>query len=103
MIFLLFAIAMGQAGVDVRVSGVRHLTAPLAYFNPSLNMKGVIQPSSGNRLDIVEIALGATPIEADVAGFMLVSDGGLMYSPVGIGGGANLLFPIARLPIGQEV
>src|SRR5207237_5732010 len=71
--------------------------------NPAIHLKGVIAPTSGNRLQIVEIALGATPIYADLATFRLVSVAGEEFAPIAVGGRPDTLFPIARLPLEQEV
>ena len=100
---VLVALAVVQALADVSVATVTHLAGPLAYANPSLNVKGTVSPAPGNRLDIVVIVLGATPVDAEVAAFTLVTASGVAYAPIGVGGGANLIFPLDRLPIGQEV
>ena len=96
------ALAIVQ-GLEVSVTTVTHLTEPLAYANPSLNLKGTVSPAPGRRLDIVVLALGATPVEAEVGAFALLAAGGLAYAPIGVGGGADLMFPLDRLPIGREV
>ncbi len=100
---LLVALAVVQALADIRLTAVTHLTEPLAYANPSLNLKGTVSPAPGRRLDIVVLALGATPMEAEVGVFALLAAGGLTYAPIGVGGGAHLMFPLDRLPIGREV
>ena len=100
---LLVALAVVQALADIAIATVTHLTEPLAYANPSLNVKGTVSPAPGHRLDIVVLSLGATPVEAEVGDFMLFAADGLSYTPVGVGGGAHLIFPLDRLRIGQEV
>ena len=100
---VLVALAVVQVLADVSVATVTRLTEPLAYANPSLNVKGTVGPAPGHRLDIVVIALGATPVEAEVGAFTLLASGGFAYAPIGVGGGVNLIFPLARLPIGREV
>ena len=61
-----------------------------------------MRPAIGNRLHIVTIALGDEPIEAEVRRFVLVTASG-NYEPIGAGGGADLIVPLDRLPIGREV
>jgi hypothetical protein len=100
---VLVALAVVQALAGVRVATVTHLTEPYAYANPSLNLTGTIIPAPGHRLDIVVLALGATPVDAEVGGFVLLAVDGRSYAPIGVGGGAHLIFPLDRLPIGQEV
>jgi hypothetical protein len=100
---VLVALAVAQALAGVRVATVTHLTEPLAYANPSLDVKGAVGPAPGHRLDIVVIALGATPLEAEVGAFTLLADGGVGFAPIGVGGGVNLIVPLDRLPIGREV
>jgi hypothetical protein len=95
-----FAIAQG---LDVRVTTVTHVTEPLAYANPSLNVKGTVSPAPGHRLEIVVLALGAAPLDAEVGGFALLDATGIAYTPIGVGGGSHLIFPLDRLPIGKEV
>jgi len=100
---LLVALAVVQALADIRVAAVTHLTEPLAFANPSLNVKGTVTPASGQRLDIVVLSVGETPAEAEVGAFALLAANGLAYAPIGVGGGAHLILPLDRLPIGQEV
>ena len=100
---LLVALIVAQALADVSIATVTHLTEPLAYANPSLNVKGTVSPAPGHRLDIVVLALGATRVDAEVGAFALVTASGQAYAPIGVGGGAYLIFPLDRLPIGQEV
>ena len=89
--------------LDARVTRVTAVASGVAFDIPAIHLKGVIAPASGNRLQIVEIALGATPIYAELATFRLVSDGGDEFTPIAVGGGPDALFPIARLPLEQEV
>ena len=103
MFALLFAALAVAQVLDVRVTTVTHLTGPLAYANPSLNVKGTISPSPGRRLEVVVLAVGASGVYSEVAGFALVDAGGTAYTPIGVGGDAHLIFPLVRLPIGQEV
>jgi hypothetical protein len=96
------ALAIAQ-GLDVRVTTVTHVTEPLAYANPSLNVKGTVSPASGHRLEMVVLAVGAAPLDAEVGGFVLLDAHGIAYTPIGVGGGPDLIFPLDRLPIGREV
>lgn len=100
---LLVALAVVQALADIRVAAVIHLTEPLAFANPSLDVKGTVTPASGQRLDIVVLSVGETPVEAEVGAFALLAANGPAYAPIGVGGGADLILPLDRLPIGQEV
>jgi hypothetical protein len=92
-----------QTPLDANVTLVKALDGPLAFSNPAIKSKGTIEPAAGRRLEIVELTLGAMPIEADVSGFMLVAAGGRQYAPIGVGGGIDTILPLAALPIGREV
>ena len=82
---------------------LQKVTGPLAFSNPSLGLKGTILPRAGARLQIVVIALGDVPIEAEVERFTLIAVGGVSYQPIAVGGGADLIFPLDRLSLGQEM
>jgi hypothetical protein len=99
---LVVTLAFAQA-IDVSVTAVTHLVEPLVYANPSLNLKGTINPSPGHRLQVVVLAVGESGVFSEVSGFALLDASGAAYAPIGVGGGAHLIFPIARLPMGQEV
>ena len=92
-----------QTPLDATVTLVQALDNGLAFANPASRSKGTIEPAAGLRLEIVELTLGAMPIEAEVSGFMLVSAGGLQYAPIGVGGGSDTIVPLDRLPLGREV
>jgi hypothetical protein len=92
-----------QTSLDARVTLVKAIDGSLAFANPAIKTKGTIEPAAGRRLEIVELTLGAMPIEAEVGGFMLVSAGGPEYAPIGIGGGSDTILPLDRLPLGREV
>ena len=66
-------------------------------------MSGTIEPRAGNFLQLIEIALGDTDVEAEAATFQLVTADAIRYDPIAVGGGAQLLFPLDRLPIGREM
>ena len=96
------ALAIAQA-IDVSVTKVTHLAEPLAWANPSLNMKGAISPAPGRRLEVVVLAIGASGVYSEVTEFALIDASGAAHTPIGVGGGADLIVPISRLPTGQEV
>jgi hypothetical protein len=62
-----------------------------------------VSPQPGHRLDLVVLSVGATPVDAEVGAFALLAASGTAYAPIGVGGGAQLIVPLDRLPIGQEV
>ncbi|PYR02894.1 MAG: hypothetical protein DMF97_03335 [Acidobacteria bacterium] len=66
-------------------------------------MSGTIEPRAGSLLQLIEIALGDTDVEAEAATFQLVTADDIRYAPIAVGGGAQLLFPLDRLPIGHEM
>ena len=74
---VLVALAVAQAFADVKVATVTHLVEPLAWANPSLNAKGTVSPAPGHRLHIVVLAIGATPVDAEVGAFALLAANGL--------------------------
>jgi hypothetical protein len=92
-----------QPPLDARVTRVTSVASGVAFDNPAIHVKGVIAPTSGNRLQVVEIALGATPVYTELATFRLVSVAGDEFIAIAVGGRADTLFPIARLPLEQEV
>jgi hypothetical protein len=92
-----------QTHLDAMVTLVKALDGSLPFSNPAIGVQGIIQPAAGRRLEIVELTLGAVPIEDEVGGFMLVSAGGPQYAPIGIGGGSDTIFPLDRMPLGREI
>jgi len=75
-------------------------------------LKGVVAPTAGHRLHIVEIVLGPTPVYTEVATFRLVADirpagasgaSDAEFTAIAVGGQADTLFPLARLPLEHEV
>src|SRR5262245_23342048 len=62
-----------------------------------------MEPASGRRFYIVELAVGESDVEAELETFRLVAGGGVEFVAMAAGGGANLLFPIERLPMGREM
>ena len=91
-----------QSPLAARVMRVTAVPSGVVFDNPVLHLKGVIEPSAGRRLQIVEIALGATPVHTELATFRLVSAAGDEFAAIAVGGGADTLFPIARLPLERE-
>jgi len=89
--------------LDARVTRVTAMASTVAFDNAAIPLKGVIAPTAGNRLQIVEIALGATPVYTELGTFRLVSASGDEFAPIAVGGQANTLFPSARLPLEQEM
>ena len=92
-----------QMATTAKLTLLQNVTGPVAFSNPSLGVKGTILPHPGARLVIVVIALGDVPIDAEVGQFALISVGGVPYPPIAVGGGPDLIFPLDRLPLGQEV
>jgi hypothetical protein len=89
--------------LDAKVTLVKTLDEGLAFSNPAIKTRGTIEPAAGFCLEIVELTLGAMPIEAEVGGFVLVAAGGSQYVPIGVGGGSDTILPLERLPLGREV
>jgi hypothetical protein len=76
---------------------------PVEFSNPVLRMKGTIEPRAGNLLHLIEFVLGDTDVSAEAGTFELVTADDTRYTPIAVGGGARLLFPLDRLPIGREM
>lgn len=92
-----------HAPIDATVTSVKSVSGSLAFFNPALNLKGVIEPAMGNRLQLVEIALGQTPVFAELRTFALVSKLDDEYAPIAVGGRSDLVFPVDKLAVGREM
>lgn len=88
--------------IDARVTRV---TSPegVAFDNPTLHLKGTMAPSAAHRLQLVEIAIGETPVYAELSTFRVVSAAGDEFAPIAVGARPDTLFPAARLPLEQEV
>jgi hypothetical protein len=89
--------------VDVKLTTLQSVTAPMPFSNPSLGLKGTIRPMPGDRFVLVVIALGEEPIVAEVRHFVLISDAGVRYEPVAVGGSPDLILPLDCVPLGLEV
>ncbi len=88
--------------LPVQLIASQSIAEALMFAIPSLGLKGSVRATSGNRLHVVTVALGDTPIEADVRRFVLLTSGG-HYEPIGAGGAADLIIPLDRLPLDREV
>jgi len=89
--------------VDVKLTTLQSVTAPMPFSNPSLGLKGTIRPLPGDRFELVVIALGKEPIVSEVRHFVLISDSGIRYEPVAVGGSPDLILPLDCVPLGLEV
>jgi hypothetical protein len=89
--------------LDARVTRVTAVASDVAFDNPVLHLKGVIAPTAGHRLQIVEIVIGQTPVSDELAAFRLVTGTGDTFAPIAVGGQADTLFPNAQLPLGHEI
>lgn len=98
------SIAIGQhPRIDAKVTVSKTMTGAVAYSNPALRISGTIEAAPGHRLYIVELAVGESDVAAELAAFRLAVDGGTEYVAFAAGGGGNLLFPIDKIPMGQEM
>ena len=106
-VWRLSAITASQAPqhppIAASVTHADSVRGPIEFSNPVLRMKGTIEPRAGNVLQMIEIAIGDTDIEAELGTFELVTGDGVGHAAIAVGGGAQLLFPIDRLPIGREM
>jgi hypothetical protein len=82
---------------------VRRGTEPLFFSNPMVKLKGTIRPIQGNRLDLVVITVGDTPIDTEIRQFALIAADGSAFEPIAAGGGPDLIFPIDSLELGREM
>ena len=81
----------------------RDVVDPLPFEIPSLKVKGFVRPAAGMRLYVVALTLGEDGIDTEVRRFLLVARSGITYQPIGAGGRPDLIMPLDRIPIGQEV
>ena len=82
---------------------VRRGTEPLFFSNPMFQLKGTIRPIQGNRLDLIVIKVGDTPIDTEIRQFALIAADGSAFEPIAAGGGPDLIFPIDSLELGREM
>jgi len=87
--------------IDATVTG-RTVTGSIAWSNPSLKLSGTLEAEPGQRLYLVEIAVGTSDVAAELAAFRLTVDAA-EYVAMAAGGAANLLFPIDVLVPGHEM
>jgi hypothetical protein len=96
------AMAQQHPLIDVTVTG-KAIDGAVEYSNPALRIKGTLAPSHGSRFYVVELAVGGSDVAGELDTFRLIADSGAEYVAVAAGGGANLLFPIDKLPMGREM
>ena len=89
--------------IDAKVMINKTIAGSIAYSNPAIQMRGTIEAAAGNRLYIVEIAVGASDVAGELAAFPLVIEGGREFVAIAAGGGTDLLFPIDRIAFGSEM
>jgi len=89
--------------IDAKVTVNRTMTGAVSYSNPAMRLSGTIEAGQGNRLYIVEIAVGESDVAAELAAFPLVLESGAEFVAIAAGGGSDLLFPIDKIPFGREM
>jgi hypothetical protein len=99
---LLVTLPLSAQSSGARVRETEEIGGPMPFDIPSMTMKGVVRAAVDHRLYIVSVSLGEEPIETEVRKFALVTDTGV-FEPIGAGGGANLIVPLDRVPVDQEV
>jgi hypothetical protein len=85
------------------VTVVTRVPGSFTFANPVLGLKGTVDPAPGHRLQIVEIALAATPVYAELGTFRLVTTDDREYAPIAVGGAGYSMFPVDKMPLGREV
>lgn len=94
--------SVAAAALVTLVSGYG-VAGALPFEIPTLQrIKGTIQPSPGNHLYLVTLALDDQPLFGDVGQFTLVTSHGFKLA-IGAGGGGDSVIPFDRIPVGQEV
>jgi hypothetical protein len=102
-VLLAMASPLALQSPGARMTASHDVVEPMSFAMPSLKLEGLVRASSGNRLYVVALDLGDESIESEVARFVLVGANGTTYEPIGAGGGADLIIPLDRIPIGTEV
>ena len=92
-----------QPAIDAKVTVNTGISGPIAFSNPAIQMRGTIEAAAGHWLYVVEIAVGASDVAGELSAFPLVIDGGRELVAIAAGGGSDLLFPIDRLALGNEM
>jgi hypothetical protein len=89
--------------IGATMTSAQSTGAPIWFSNPALGMKGTITPIAGAHFEVVVIALGDAPLEAELRQFTLVAANSTTFEPIAAGGGADLIFPIDSMPLGREL
>jgi hypothetical protein len=107
LVVLGVAVWLSAAGqhepIGATVTLATRVAGSFTFSNPVLGLKGTVDPAPGHRLQIVEIALAATPVYAELDTFRLATTDGREYAPIAVGGAGYSMFPVDRLPLGREV
>jgi hypothetical protein len=99
--FVVMLLAAPPGGATL--TSVRSTGEPLWFSNPALGLKGTIKPVPGSRFEVVVIAVGDAPLDADLRQFALTMEDGAPHEPIAAGGGPDLIFPIDSIPLGREI
>lgn len=102
VVILTLGLPLSSQSFAAQVAASDRLVEGLPWVIPTLRLTGTLRPGPGNRLHVVTITLGEEPFETEVRRFVLVTTSGT-YEPIGAGGRANLIVPLDRIPINQEV
>jgi hypothetical protein len=102
-IVLVASLQAPAAPAGTTLTLVRRGTEPLYFSNPMVPLKGTIRPIQGNRLDLIVIKVGDTPIDTEIRQFALIAADGSAFEPIAAGGGPDLIFPIDSLELGREM
>ena len=89
--------------IDAKITVSKTIAGLIAYSNPAIHVSGTIEAAAGNRLYIVELAIGASDVAAELASFPLVIEGGREFIAIAAGGGSDLLFPTNKMAPGTEM
>jgi hypothetical protein len=89
--------------IGASVTVVTRVAGSFTFSNPLLGLQGTVDPAPGHRLQIVEIALAATPVYAELATFRLVTADDREYAPIAVGGAGYSMFPVDKLPLRREI
>ena len=89
--------------IEATVTVSKTITGAISYSNPAIQVRGTIEAKAGQRLYVVEIAVGASDVAGELAAFPLVIDGGREFVAIAAGGGTDLLFPMEKLAVGSEM
>jgi hypothetical protein len=101
-VILVLGLPLSSQSFAAQVTASERIVDGLAWVIPTLHDRGSLRAAAGNRLHVVTITLGEDPFETDVRRFVLVTTGGA-YEPIGAGARADLIVPLDRIPVNQEV